>query len=237
MLSVRRQPYRGGMKIILVPGFWLGPWSWDAVVPVLESAGHDVTVPVLPGTESLDADRHGVTLADHVATVLREVDAAGGPVVLVGSSFAGTIVQVVANERPEAIALAVYVDALPKPVEAATEPAGVEVPFSWDELTGDEQRDLTPELRATIEARAVPFPAQVVRDGWTMDDERRHGVRSLVVATGFSPTQLEQWRVDYPAVGLELDAHTDLTVVELPTSHWPQLTRPRELAELLLDAI
>jgi pimeloyl-ACP methyl ester carboxylesterase len=239
MLSAGHPAYRGGMKIIVVPGFWLGPWSWDDVVPILESAGHDVSVLTLPGTESVDADRRGVGLADHVAAIVRAVDEAEGPVVLVGSSFAGTLVQVVTNERPGSITTAVYVDALPKPIDAepGTEPPGIEIAFSWDELTTDEQRDLTEELRSRIEERAVPFPAQVVRDGWVMDEERRHAVRSLVVATGFSPAQLEQWRIDYPEVGRELDAHTALSLVELPTSHWPQLSRPDDLARILLDAI
>jgi pimeloyl-ACP methyl ester carboxylesterase len=238
MLSVGVRTYRGGMKVILVPGFWLGAWSWDEIVPTLEAAGHDVTVLTLPGTEA-DAERHDIGLADHVAAIVREVDAAVDPVALVGSSFAGTLVQLTANERPASIALAVYVDALPKPVSAqpGTEPAGVEIAFSWDELTADEQRDLTPEQRTDIERRAIPFPAQVVRDGWDLADGRRHAVRSLIVATGFSAADLEQWRTDYPQVGAELDAHTDLTVVELPTSHWPHLTRPDELAEILLGAI
>ncbi|MCW2769109.1 MAG: alpha/beta hydrolase [Aeromicrobium sp.] len=239
MLSVGVRTYRGGMKVILVPGFWLGAWSWDRIVPTLDAAGHDVTVVTLPGMESVEADRSNIGLADHVAAIVREVDAAGEPVVLVGSSFAGTLVQIAANERPESIALVVYVDALPKPVSARpdTDPSGAEIAFSWHELTADEQRDLTPELRSEIERRAIPFPAGPVRDGWEMHDRRRHLVRSLIVATGFSPTDLEQWRADYPGVGPEIDAHADLTLVELPTSHWPQLTRPDELAEILLGTI
>ncbi|AWB92016.1 alpha/beta fold hydrolase [Aeromicrobium chenweiae] len=227
------------MKVILVPGFWFDASSWDRIVPALEAAGHDVTALTLPGMESPDADRSAITLADHVAAVLAAIDATDGPVVLAGSSFSGKLVQIAAEERPESIALAVYVDSLPQPVRSdSTEvPPGVEIPFSWDELSDDEQRDLGPELREQIERQAIGFPAQVVRDGWTMKDGRHHDVRTLVVASGFDAAKLREWRDDYPEIAAEIDAHTDLTIVELPTSHWPHLTRPDELADILLEAI
>lgn len=227
------------MKFILVPGFWFDASSWDRVTPALEAAGHDVTALTLPGLESADTDRSGIGLADHIGPIVEAVDAAGEPVVLVGSSYAGTFVQIVTDARPESIALAVYVDSLPKPVspEASAEPEGAEIPFSWDELTPDEQRDLSPELRTQIERQAIPFPAKVVRDGWPMSDERRYAVRSMIVASGFSAAGLEEWRAEYPEIVPELDAYADLTLVELPTSHWPHLTRPDDLAQVLLDAI
>lgn len=158
------------MKVILVPGFWFDASSWDAVTPLLQQSGHDVTALTLPGLASVDIDRSDIGLAEHVAAVVEQVDAAGEPVVLVGSSFAGKLVQIVTDERPESVALAVYVDSLPKPVdaEAADEPAGADIAFSWDELTPDEQRDLTPDQRSTIERTAVPTPpgSSVTAGSW-----------------------------------------------------------------------
>ena len=52
--------------IVLVPGFWLGAWAWDEVADVLRVDGHDVTAVTLPGLESPDADRSGITMEDHV---------------------------------------------------------------------------------------------------------------------------------------------------------------------------
>ncbi|MET0448665.1 MAG: alpha/beta fold hydrolase [Aeromicrobium sp.] len=101
------------MKVILVPGFWIGAWSWDRIVPVLEAAGHDVTALTLPGVESLDADRSGIGLADHVAAVVAAVDAAGEPVVLVGHSGGGAAVHGAVDQRPDRVARAVYVDSAP----------------------------------------------------------------------------------------------------------------------------
>ena len=44
--------------VVLVPGFWLGAWAWDDVVPHLETAGlvpHAMTLPGLePGATAQD---------------------------------------------------------------------------------------------------------------------------------------------------------------------------------------
>lgn len=40
------------MNLILVPGFWLGAWSWDKVTPVLKAAGHHVFPVTRPGEDS-----------------------------------------------------------------------------------------------------------------------------------------------------------------------------------------
>jgi pimeloyl-ACP methyl ester carboxylesterase len=224
---------------VLVPGYWLTASSWDAVSAGLTRAGHEVRALTLPGTESRDADRSHIRLADHVATLADAVTAATEPVVIVGSSFSGTLAQIVTELHPESVALTVYVDALPQQLDPAGsgDPQGDEIAFSWDELTAREQEDLSDELRAEIESIAVPFPAQVVRDGWDLSAGRRHAVPALVVATGFDEDQLTEWRASYPEVAEELDAHDDLTIAWLPTSHWPQLTRPDDLVEILLDAI
>lgn len=80
------------MNVICVPGFWLGAWSWGSVVPVLEAAGHEATAVTLPGLESVQSDRSGIGLAQHVDAVAALVDAADGLVVLVGHSGAGTAI-------------------------------------------------------------------------------------------------------------------------------------------------
>ena len=65
--------------IVLVPGFWLGAWAWDEVVGLLRADGHDVTAITLPGLESKEADRSGITFQDHVDAINRALAAAGRP--------------------------------------------------------------------------------------------------------------------------------------------------------------
>ena len=78
-----------GMKVILVPGFWLDASSWDASPLRLEAAGHDVTALTLPGLESVDADRSGIGLVTHIDAVVAADRPLDEPVVLVGHSGGG----------------------------------------------------------------------------------------------------------------------------------------------------
>lgn len=214
---------------VLVHGYWLGGGSWDAVARPLREAGHTVVAPTL-------ATSPGTTLADHLDTLRELVDAADGAVVLVGSSAAAKHVLALSGDRAPDIALAVYVDTLPQPLGASGEPAGESIPFSWDELTPEEQRDLTDEQRAWIERTAVPYPAQVARDGWEVDP-RAYDVPALVIGTGFDEATLREWRSQWPAAFAVVDQLRSLAWAWLPTSHWPHLTRPADLAELLVSRV
>src|SRR5580658_3692287 len=104
------------MDIILIPGLWLNGSSWDEVVPALEQAGHRTHPLTLPGMESKDADRAGITLRDHVDAVVEVIDSfdpAGEKVVLVGHSGGGAIAHAAVDARPECVARVVYVDSGP----------------------------------------------------------------------------------------------------------------------------
>src|SRR5215475_4120491 len=99
--------------IVLVPGFWLGGWAWDEVVPALSAEGVEATAITLPGLESADADRSSVTLSDHVDAICDAVRAAGPPVVLAVHSGTGFSGYAASDRVPELIATMVYVDSAP----------------------------------------------------------------------------------------------------------------------------
>src|SRR5436309_8269165 len=111
------------MEIILIPGLWLDGSSWDGVVPALRRAGHRTHALTLPGMESRDADRSGITLRDHVDAVVAVIDAldpAEGGVVLVGHSGGGAIAHAAVDARPDRVARAVYVDSVPSATAASS---------------------------------------------------------------------------------------------------------------------
>src|SRR4029453_5053024 len=99
--------------IILVPGFWLGAWAWDEVAATLRADGFDVTALTLPGLESAEADRSGITFDDHVDAIVDAVEAAPAPVVLAVHSATGFSGYVASDRVPEKIAAMVYVDTAP----------------------------------------------------------------------------------------------------------------------------
>jgi pimeloyl-ACP methyl ester carboxylesterase len=222
--------------IVLVPGWWLGAWAWDEVAAALRADGHDVTALTLPGLESADADRSAITLSDHVDAICEAVLAAGAPAVLAvhsGSGFAGYA----ASDRiPEQIAAMVYVDS--GPGIGAIDPGfdGVEKPMVWKDIEEEENLDgLSEEQKETFRERAVPQPGGVLREGVELANDARLDTPSTVICTGFPSEQVKAAVEEGHAWLAGLTELRDVTWVDLPTSHWPMWSRPRELAGIIGD--
>ena len=223
--------------IVLVPGFWLGAWAWDEVAAALRADGHDVTALTLPGLESVDTDRSGITLSDHVDAICEAVRAAGAPVVLAVHSGAGVSGYAASDRIPEGIAAMVYVDS--GPATGALDPDfdAVEKPLpSQEELEQEENLDgLTEDQLETFRRRAVPEPGGALREGPELTNDARLDVPSIVVCTGFPSEQIKAAVEEgYAWIG-GLAELRDVTYVDLPTSHWPMWSRPRELAGIIGD--
>ena len=223
--------------IVLVPGFWLGAWAWDEVASALRADGHEVTALTLPGLESPDADRSSITLSDHVDAIVEAVSAAGRPVVLAVHSGSGAAGYVVSDRVPEQIAAMVYVDS--GPATGALDPdfADAEKPLpSAEELASEENLDgLSDEQLATFRERAVPQPGGVLREALRLENDTRLDIPSTAIATGFTSDQYKDAiKEGYAWLGGFADLR-DLTWVDLPTSHWPMWSRPKELADVIGD--
>lgn len=230
------------MDIILIPGLWLDGTSWRDVAPALEQAGHRVQALTLPGMQSRGADRSGIRLRDHVDAVVDAVDKADAPVVLVGHSGGGAIAHAAADARPDRVARVVYVDAGPlangHAINSELPVVDGEIPLpDWSEFSEGDLRDLDDELRAAFRARAVPSPAAVAYDPQVLTDERRYDIPTTVIACEFSSDQLREWIAQRHPYVAELAAMRDVEYVDLPTGHWPQFTRPTELAQAILRAV
>ncbi len=223
--------------IILVPGFWIGAWAWDEVAEALRADGHDVTALTLPGLESADADRSSITFADQVDAICRAIDAAGPPVVLAVHSGAGAPGYAVTDRVPEQIAAMIYVDS--GPAKGAMDPGfdGVELPMpSLEQLAEDENLDgLSQEQLETFRERAVPEPGAILREAAELTNDARLDVASTVICTGFPSEKIkEAVKEGYAWIAGLAELH-DVTYVDLPTSHWPMWSRPKELARIIGD--
>jgi len=222
---------------VLVPGFWLGAWAWDEVAAALRADGHDVTALTLPGLESPDADRSGITLADHVDAICEAVEAAGAPVVLAVHSGAGFPGYAASDRIPERIAAMVYVDTGPGVGAMDADFEGVELPLPSEEKLAEEENldGLTQEQLATFRERAVPQPGGVLRGAPELTNDARLAIPSTVICTGFTSEQYKEAVQEGYAFLRGLTELQDVTWVDLPTSHWPMWSRPRELAAILGD--
>ena len=222
--------------IILVPGFWLGAWAWDEVAALLRAARHDVTALTLPGLESVEADRSGVTLEDHVEAIAAAVLAAPAPVVLAVHSAAGFSGYAASDRHPDRIAAMVYVDTAPG--KGALDPGfeGPEKPLVWADVEAEENLDgLTAEQIATFRARAVPVPGGVLRGAADLRNDARRDIPSTMICTGFTAEQYRSYAAEHPewAFLAGIPELRDVTWIDLPTSHWPMWSRPAELAAII----
>jgi pimeloyl-ACP methyl ester carboxylesterase len=229
------------MDIVLVPGLWLDASSWDRVVPALTAAGHRTHSLTLPGMESPDVDRAHIGLRDHVDAVVAAIDACGSndQVVLVGHSAGCGIAHAAVDARPDRVARAIYIGGFPtgdgRALADGFPVVDGEVPLPpWSTFDDADLVDLDDEARAAFRERAVPSPAHVTTDPQRLSDERRYGVPVTVICPEFTSAMLREW-IDQGAEPVqELGAIRRVDYVDLPTGHWPQLTRPDDLAKLIL---
>ena len=223
--------------IVLVPGFWLGAWAWDEVADVLRADGLDVTAITLPGLESPDADRSAITLSDHVEAICEAVRAADAPVVLAVHSAAGFSGYAASDRVPDRIAAMVYVDTAPGVGALDPRFEGVEKPLDWKAIEAEENLDgLSEEQKERFRQRAVPEPGGLLREGAELTSDARRDIPSTIICTGFPSEQVKAYTREHDWAWLAgLAELRDVTWVDLPTSHWPMWSRPRELAAIIGD--
>ena len=224
--------------IILVPGFWLGAWAWDEVVEALRADGHHVTAITLPGLESADADRSSISLQDHVDAIVRAVEAAGSPVVLAVHSASGFSGYAASDRVPERIAAMVYVDTAPGVGALDPEFEGAEKPMVWEEIEAEEHLDgVSEDDRARFRERAVPVPGSLLRESVDLKNDARRDIPSTLICTGFTAEQYQTYAREHPewAFLAGIPELRNATWVDLPTSHWPMWSKPRELARIIAD--
>jgi pimeloyl-ACP methyl ester carboxylesterase len=229
---------RPSAPIILVPGFWLGAWAWDEVAETLRADGHDVTALTLPGLESADVDRSAIRFADHVDAIVDAVTARTDPVVLVVHSASGFSGYAASDRVPERIAAMVYVDTAPG--VGALDPGfeGIEKPMVWQEIEEEENlQGLSEDQKGRFRERAVPVPGSLLRETVALTNDRRRDIPSTLICTGFTAEQYQTYAREHPewAFLAGIRELRDATWVDLPTSHWPMWSRPRELAQLIGD--
>jgi len=96
---------------VLVHGAWHGAWCWEKLTPLLESEGHTVVTPDLPGRGDAPAPASEMTLAANAERVREHLERADEPVILVGHSMGGMAVTQAAELAPEKVAKLVYLAA------------------------------------------------------------------------------------------------------------------------------
>ena len=218
-------------NVVLVHGLYADGSSWIEVIPYLQRAGLQVTAVQNPLT----------SLADDVAATRRVLALQDGPTVLVGHSFAGTIISEAGND-PKVSAL-VYVAArapdagedfaalaakFPKPPASA----GVikQDGFFWlseeaflRDFAGDVEPSKARALYAVQGRGAVALP----------------NTKTTTAAWRVKPTWYQvstEDRTINPELERFLAKRMNATTVELGSSHVSLVSHPKEIADLILLA-
>lgn len=238
---------------VLVPGFWLGAAVWNTVADRLRARGHVVHAVDLTGMgEQAHLASPGTDLATHiedVVCVLEQHDLRD--VVLVGHSYGALVTTGAADRVPGRVARLVYVDSGPLPEGLsqadfegpAARAANEELvtthgqgwllpPPPWAELAAG-----VPGVDDTVVATLVedsrPQPWRTATQPVALTGAWERLPRTGVLCT-FTLEQVRQLAPHAPVFAHMVDG--DWTYVELPTWHWPMVSRPAELADVLASA-
>jgi pimeloyl-ACP methyl ester carboxylesterase len=232
------------MDIIMIPGLWLNGSSWQPVVPTLESAGLRAHPLTLRGMDSSASDRSQVSLEDHIAGVVEEIDTCpqGAKVVLVGHSAGCGVAYAALDRRVDRVHRVVYVGGFPTPDGSAVAEgfgtAGGDLPMpDLAEFDEEDLADMDASTRVAFRDGAIPSPARLATDPVGLRDPRRYDVPVTAVCTEYSSDTLKEWIAAGEEPVQEFARIRDLDFVDLPTGHWPQLTRPIDLGNVILAAL
>jgi pimeloyl-ACP methyl ester carboxylesterase len=218
-------------NVVLVHGLYADGSSWIDVIPYLQRAGMNVT-----------AVQNSLTsLADDVAATRRALASQDGPTVLVGHSFAGTIISEAGND-PKVSALVYVAARAPDAGEdfgalAATFPkppasAGVikKDGFFWlseeaflRDFAGDVEPSRARALYAVQGRGADALP----------------NTKTTTAAWRLKPTWYQVSTADRtidPGLERFLAKRMRATTIELDSSHVSLVSHPKEIADLILLA-
>ena len=218
--------------VVLVHGAFADGSSWNKVIPLLEAKGLNV-VAVQNPLSSLDAD---------VDATKRAIDMAPGSVILVGHSWAGVVItQAGVNDKVKAL---VYVAAFALPNGQSVNSASAgSPPLPWlssvipdakgflrlsDEAVGKYfAQDLSKKEIALLAATQGPTFGGLFDEKLTAAAyESKPSWYVVAKHDGMIPTQAEQ------AMASAIKA----TVTEVDGSHVVMLSKPQEVADVILAA-
>ena len=223
--------------VMLVHGAWHDAWCWNHVVRRLDDAGIAAVTVENPSVAHAPS-----SLSDDVANVSRALDAIDGPVVLVGHSYGGAVVTGAGGH--DAVRQLLYLTA-----------------FALDDGESVMQNDLKGGDDVKL-ADALEFDGELIRvdralateffyhDCSAADAEAAVArLKPMSMAAMGETVPAVAWRekpatyvvcTDDRAVPVALQKSNAArigTVIEMPTSHSPFLSKPDLVADLLRELV
>jgi pimeloyl-ACP methyl ester carboxylesterase len=223
-------PPAGIKNVVLVHGAFADGSGWDAVAKILEKDGYKVSVPQEPETSYAEDQKY----------TKAAIDAMGGPVVLVGHSYGGSVITEAGND-PNVAAL-VYIAAfaldegescasIEQAVPQASKAFKPDSDGNWwieqEYFAADFAADIPAEQAAFMAIAQVPistdaFTHKVSNPAW-----KNKPTWYMVAGSDRSINPIQERMMAKRA---------NATTVEVNSSHVAYMSHPKEAAKLIEDA-
>ena len=220
-------------NIVLVHGAWADGSCWSGVIERLQADGYHVTAPQFP-MSSLAAD---------VARLRQVLQVQTGPTLVIGHSYGGQIMTALGTDAPNVVGL-VYIAAF-----------GLDEGESLGALLS--QGPVTPALvhmftdaQGFVWLSEDDFVNHFAGDVEPAKAHAMHAVQQALTATAFNEVMgvpawkaLPSWYLvakDDEAIPPDAErqfaARMGATTIEVPASHVAMVSRPAEVADLIMTA-
>lgn len=233
------------MKFVLVPGAWAGAWLWDEVAGYLRAKDHEVHTLSLSGLDG-SGESSAVDLHTHIDDVESYIQDHGlYSVILVGHSYSGVVVGLVASRGSVSIQHTIFIEAfLPVSGQSLLEVSGLPIEEEkeailnnngmWPAPSQEELRSQPKLNEVQIELLASnqrPHPGRTVTEPAELKTSLDKIPATFIAHEGWLSSSREQDLLE------KLQESNAWQFREIDGGHWPMLSIPRELSEQLLSCI
>ena len=221
------------VNIVLVHGAWSDPSIWTKIVPILEAGGKNV----------VSVDNQLLGLRADAANTRAAINAMGGPTVVVGHAYGGAVITLAARDATNVAALVYVAGYAPDENESITDLTSKFSPPSG-------QRHIHPEAGGMLVIDRAHMPAVFAGDLPAGEAEElasnQRDLSPFVFSEKMGPPAWKQhpsWfavseddRMINPGAQRFMATRAKGTIVALKASHASPLSRPREVAGVILNA-
>lgn len=220
-------------SIVLVHGSWADGTSWQHVIPLLLQDGYTVTAVQNPL----------ISLPDDIATTKRAIDAQPGPVVVVGHSYGGAVITGAAVGNPNVKALVYIAGWALAPGDSVSQLVGKYAPSPL--LTA-----IAPDAEGFLYIDREKFHEVFAHDVSTAEAQIMAVAQKPAASITFDQSvdsaaweTIPSWyllaqedRAINPELQQFMASRIGAKITEIQASHVPYISRPREVADLIIEA-
>jgi pimeloyl-ACP methyl ester carboxylesterase len=230
---------------VLVPGAWLGGWSWQPVARLLADRGYPVLALTLPGL-SYDGSAAGLGLSDAIDYVVNEVERRDLPdIILVGHSWGGYPVTGAAHRLADRVSKVIYFSAVVPERgksmldenekygeiirQAIAASPGAAVPAGLDAVQGALMPGDPALLQKLVSQLLLPQPGGYMTGSLDLPPVTKIGLEAAYVLCADD--------VALARPGTEFAARLGVVPLVVPGNHMALLTQPDVVADALISVL